>query len=72
MSFMRTGPRPRHYVSGATLSVTRPILRYSSGRDAYVLRVVGSRFGPVLRPDRRRRQLHYGGSERRHGNGVLL
>ena len=72
MDFMRTDPRPRHYISGATLSVTRPILRYSSGRDAYVLRVVGNHIGPVLRPDRRRRQLDYGGSERRQGSSLLL
>ena len=32
----------------------KPVLRYSSGRDAYVLRVIGSNVGPVLRLDRRR------------------
>jgi hypothetical protein len=31
----------------------RPVLRYSAPRDAYVLRGVGSRRGPVLRIDRR-------------------
>jgi hypothetical protein len=25
-----------------------PVVRYSAGRQAYVLRVVGGRFGPVL------------------------
>ena len=32
----------------ATLAVLRPLFRYSAGRDAYVLRIVGNRFGPVL------------------------
>lgn len=32
----------------------RPALRYSFARDAYVLRGIGRRTGPVLRPDRRR------------------
>jgi len=31
----------------------RPMMRYSWSRDAYVLRVVGGRMGPVLRMDRR-------------------
>ncbi len=41
----------------------RPFVRYSSSRDAYVLRGVGRQFGPVLREDRRsgRRE----GAERR-------
>jgi hypothetical protein len=51
---MRTVKRPRHYVSRHWLALTRPFMRYSSSRDAYVLRVVGRRTGPVLRLDRRR------------------
>jgi hypothetical protein len=46
--------------------LVRPLLRYSRGRDAFVLVLVGGRFGPVLRPDRRltvRRQFE--GVERR-------
>jgi hypothetical protein len=43
-----------------------PMLRYSYSRDAYVLRGVGRRLGPVLRPERR---IHLGiasdGVERR-------
>lgn len=31
----------------------RPVLRYSSARNAFVLRMVGSNVGPVLRIDRR-------------------
>jgi hypothetical protein len=49
---MRTR-RPRHYVARHWLLLVRPLLRYSRGRDAYVLRIVGGRYGPVLRPDRR-------------------
>jgi hypothetical protein len=37
-------------VSPATLTVLKPVLRYSASRDAYVLRGVGNRVGPVLRP----------------------
>lgn len=42
--------RPRREVSPVTLGLLRPVLRYSATRDAYVLRAVGSRWGPVLRP----------------------
>lgn len=47
----------------------RPLLRYDYSRSAYVLRIVGERYGPVLREDRRRRQLSFDGSDRR---GELL
>jgi hypothetical protein len=64
---MRTDPRPRRYVTVSTLAVMRPLLRYSTGRDAYVLRLAGNRAGPVLRPERRRpRGSLYSGIERRH------
>jgi hypothetical protein len=43
-------PRPRRQVRPATLRIARLIgFRYDAGRDAYVLRLVGNRFGPVLR-----------------------
>lgn len=45
---MRTAPRPRHAVSQGTAHLLSPFFRYSVGRDAYVLRVVGNRLGPVL------------------------
>ncbi len=45
---MRSQPRPRHTLAPATLSLLRPLFRYSTSRDAYILRGVGSRFGPVL------------------------
>ena len=51
---MRTVRRPRQYLAGPWLALLRPVLRYSSSRDAYVLRLIGSRRGPVLRIDRRR------------------
>lgn len=44
--------RPRRYVRPATLRLLRPIVRYSASRDAFVLRLVGKRVGPVLRPKR--------------------
>ena len=59
-------PRPRHYVSGITLMLVRPLFRYSLSRDAYVLRVIGNSSGPVLRRERRRIQREFAGSERRH------
>jgi len=37
----------------------RPLLRYSPGRNAYVLRLAGNRAGPVLRPERRGRGRMY-------------
>jgi hypothetical protein len=64
-SIMRTR-RPRRYVARHWLLLVRPLLRYSRGRDAFVLVLVGGRFGPVVRPDRRltvRRQFE--GVERR-------
>jgi len=42
--------RKRHAVGGATLTALRPLFRYSYSRDAYILRVVGARSGPVLKP----------------------
>src|SRR2546426_11456268 len=44
-------PRPRRYVSPRTMRLLRFLgFRYSMSRDAYILRLVGGRFGPVLRP----------------------
>lgn len=50
---MRTVRRPRRYVSRQWIALLAPALRYSASRDAYVLRGIGRRYGPVLRPDRR-------------------
>jgi hypothetical protein len=52
---MRTTARPRRNVSRGILLVLTPLFRYSNGRDAYVLRGVGNRLGPVLRPRSRGR-----------------
>jgi hypothetical protein len=50
---MRTMKRPRRYVAKHWLTLMRPMFRYSTSRDAYVLRGVGSSLGPVVRIDRR-------------------
>jgi hypothetical protein len=47
-------PRPRRYVRSGTLTLLHPLFRHSTTRDAYVMRLVGNRWGPVLREDRRR------------------
>ena len=59
--------RPRRYVSPWILVAARPFFRFSHGRSAYVIRVIGGRAGPVLmRDNRRRRQvLSYKGVDRR-------
>jgi hypothetical protein len=51
---MRTVKRPRRYIAPRWIAIGRPVLRYSTPRDAYVLRVVGRKWGPVLRSERRR------------------
>jgi len=66
---MRTVRRPRRYVAGHWLALMRPLLRYSHSRDAYILRLVGSRRGPVLRVDRRRAKA-FDGVERRRTPAV--
>ena len=45
----RETPRRRHLVGKRTIRLVRPFFRYSRVRDAYVLRVVGRRHGPVLK-----------------------
>ena len=43
-------PRPRRQIRPATLRLARIFgFRFDRGRDAYVLRLIGKRFGPVLR-----------------------
>jgi hypothetical protein len=66
---LRSARRPRRYAARHWLIVLRPLLRYSATRDAFVLRLVGSSFGPVLRPDRRgRRQQPFDGTDRRRAS----
>jgi hypothetical protein len=45
----RETPRKRHLVGKGTIRLVRPFFRYSRVRDAYVLRIIGRRHGPVLR-----------------------
>jgi hypothetical protein len=57
---LRTSPsralaRRRHDVAPAVLVALRPLFRYSAQRDAWILRGVGARRGPVLTPRRRRK-----------------
>jgi hypothetical protein len=47
---IRRIPRRRRQVRPLTLRVARLCgFRYDEGRDAYILRLVGNRVGPVLR-----------------------
>lgn len=46
--------RARREVPHIALIALRPLFRFSYTRDAYVLRAVGNRLGPVLRPKVRR------------------
>jgi hypothetical protein len=63
---MNSAQRTRRYVSRGLIVMLRPLLRYSATRDAYVLRAVGNRIGPVLREDRRRQRLPFAHERRRH------
>jgi hypothetical protein len=44
--------RPRRTVSPVVVRALGPFYRYDDIRQAYILRGVGSRLGPVLRPKR--------------------
>jgi hypothetical protein len=47
---MRQTPRTRRQVSESTLNLARKLgFRYDVKRDAYILRGIGNRVGPVLR-----------------------
>jgi len=50
MGSHRRPKRPRREVSSATLRLLRPFFRRCWTRDAWILRVVGNRRGPVLVP----------------------
>jgi hypothetical protein len=69
MPATRTVRRPRRYLARHWLVLMRPLLRYSSPRDAFVLRGVGRHVGPVLRVNRRMtgRARSFEGVERRGG-----
>src|SRR5690349_11245818 len=55
----RTTPRPRRQLNPTVIRGLTPVIRYSPGREAYVLRGVGGRFGPVLVPKREVREPEY-------------
>jgi hypothetical protein len=63
---MRTVRRPRRYVNSQLLTLLTLVFSYNDRRDAYVMRGVGQRVGPVLRADRRvRREPPLGGIDLR-------
>jgi hypothetical protein len=47
-------PRQRRYASPYLVALLKPVMRYSFSRDAYILRGVGDRVGPVLVTSRHR------------------
>lgn len=49
---MRTTPRQRRALAPGVITALTPLFRYSQTRDAYVLRLMGTRVGPVLVPAR--------------------
>jgi len=55
---MRSERRTRRYVQRHWLTLLWPVMRYSNSRNAYVLRGVGRRVGPVLRVERRHMTLY--------------
>jgi hypothetical protein len=57
--------RRRRYLPRSAFVLLLPAFRYSPTRDAYVLRVVGNKLGPVLREERRARALAFSGPDRR-------
>ncbi|MGH2865293.1 MAG: hypothetical protein ACRDJX_08605 [Solirubrobacteraceae bacterium] len=63
----RKAKRPRRYLARHWLLLVRPLIRYSAPRDAYVLRLVGRSWGPVLRLERRRQE-RFEGVERRRSH----
>ena len=62
---MRSSHRPRRYINPWLLATLKPALRYSDFRDAYILRGIGNHVGPVIRPERRRKQVEFPGRDRR-------
>ena len=54
VDFVVREQRPRTLVRPVVLLMLRPFFRYSGSRDAYVLRLVGRKAGPVLRTQPRR------------------
>lgn len=55
---MARSPRRRRHVPHWALIALKPFFRHSYSRDAYVLRLVGNRFGPVLVPSQDELERH--------------
>lgn len=66
---MLVRPRPRRYAWPVVLRLGTPVLTYDPWRQAYRLRLIGNRYGPVLRPNRRHRPVAYDGIDRRGAGG---
>jgi len=64
---MRTERRTRRYIPHRWLLLLRPVMRFSGSRNAYVLRLVGRKVGPVLRVERRRGHVFYPAERRSTG-----
>jgi hypothetical protein len=45
---LRAHTRPRRNIPWRILRLLQPLFRYSNSREAYVLRLIGNRWGPVL------------------------
>jgi hypothetical protein len=64
---MRMERRTRHYVARRWLVLLTPIMRFSGSRNAYVLRLVGRKLGPVLKLERRHMHVFYPAERRSTG-----
>ncbi|HUA73533.1 MAG TPA: hypothetical protein VL988_02130 [Solirubrobacteraceae bacterium] len=53
MTNLRSVRRPRRYVAKHWIVLLRPLFGYNFTRDAYLIRGIGRRVGPVLRAERR-------------------
>jgi hypothetical protein len=68
---MERTQRPRREVSASTIRGLSALFRYSASRDAYVLRGIGNRFGPVLKR-KIERMLTRRGIAVRRGDGSFI
>ncbi len=58
--YRRKSHRKRRAISSRSVTLIRPIFRFSVSRDAYVLRVVGDWVGPVLQISATNKQVGHG------------
>jgi hypothetical protein len=66
----RTRPRPRRTVPHALLLLLLPVYHRDHGRDAWILRVVGDRYGPVLCANGYRPALRYEYGQETNGDSA--